>query len=426
MKTDVMKRLALPILVVSVITISIFLCYYFLIGNTKNLERLPPPNISTGIAVSVDGHKDIRYNYLRKDDADAFNKALASSLNKRKDINNIDQLNFLALSGGGDKGAFGSGLLIGWSQQGSRPEFDVVTGVSTGALLSPFAYLGTSYNNIVKEIYTTISSEDLMSEHRITGLLFKNSIADNKPLYQLISKYITLETLQKISYEYTVKNRSLFILTSNIDNSAPIIWNMGKIASANNLKSLELFKTVMLTSAAIPGLFPPKLFEISENGSKFHEMHVDGGIFTQIFLFPISNERTEFHAALSRFKIKRAYLVRNSFLEPETKLIKNEIMSIAARSMEQILGSQAKGDLLRIYNFTQKEKIEFNLAYIAEDFIEKHDRDFDKIYMNKLYDYSYKLASKEFPWIKEPPGFSKAFNVDIEKRIKNDDFLLSK
>ena len=173
------------------------------------------------------------------DDVQKLNQSLGKA-----DLNQTS--NYLSLSGGGDNGAFGAGLLVGWTEQGSRPEFNLVTGISTGALIAPFAYLGKDYDPILREVYTQIKPSDVFKSRGFLSGFFGDGLADTTPLYGLISKYITADFLKRVAHEYNKKGRWLLIGTTNIDAGTPVIWNMGQIASVGTPESLELFRRILL------------------------------------------------------------------------------------------------------------------------------------------------------------------------------------
>ena len=193
---------------------------------------------------------------------------------------------FLAISGGGDDGAFGAGLLVGWSDRGDRPEFDMVTGVSTGALSAPFAFLGRAYDPQLKAVYTATSASDIFEKRApLLGAIAGDALTDNAPLRQMISRNLDDEMLRRIAEEYR-KGRLLFILTTNLDQGRPVIWNIGSIASSNHPKARELIIEVLLASTSIPVVFPPVMLDVTVSGERYQEMHVDGGTIAQAFLYP--------------------------------------------------------------------------------------------------------------------------------------------
>ncbi|MFM7050022.1 MAG: patatin-like phospholipase family protein, partial [Polynucleobacter sp.] len=132
-----------------------------------------------------------------------------------------DKSNYLSLSGGGDNGAFGAGLLVGWTEQGTRPEFNLVTGISTGALIAPFAYLGKDYDRVLTEVYTQVKPSDIFKSRGFLSGFFGDGLADTSPLFQLISKHVTDDFLKKVAHEYNQRGRWLLIGTTNIDAGTP-------------------------------------------------------------------------------------------------------------------------------------------------------------------------------------------------------------
>ncbi len=325
--------------------------------------------------------------------------------------------NYLALSGGGDDGAFGAGLLVGWSKQGSRPNFNLVTGISTGALIAPFAYLGKEYDPVLQQVYTTINPKDVYVQRGILSGIFSDGLADSTPLYQLISRYVDANFLKKIAYEYSTNGRWLLIGTTNIDAGLPVIWNMGGIAGIGTPEALELFRRIMLASASIPGAFSPVMFDFLVDSQAFQEMHVDGGASTQVFLYPSSAVSKANELRIKRRNNRQAYIIRNSRLDPRWSETERRTLSVAGRAITQLIQTQGIGDLYRIYNTTQNDKVGFNLAYIGSDFNEPHKEEFDTQYMNALFQYGYNHAVKGYPWSKYPPGFKAAFDSDGEKMM---------
>lgn len=323
--------------------------------------------------------------------------------------------NYLALSGGGDDGAFGAGLLVGWSKQGSRPAFNLVTGISTGALIAPFAYLGKEYDPMLQQVYTNINPKDIYIERGILSGIFSDGLADSTPLYQLISKYVDANFLKKIAYEYNTNGRWLLIGTTNIDAGIPVAWNMGRIASVGTPEALELFRRIMLASASIPGAFSPVMFDFLVDGQVFQEMHVDGGASTQVFLYPSSAAQKAIELGIKRRINRQAYIIRNSRLDPRWSETERRTISVAGRAIAQLIQTQGIGDLYRIYAMTKFDHVGFNLAYIGSDFNAPHQEEFDAKYMNALFQYGYEHGLKGYQWSKYPPGFNGAFDTDGEK-----------
>ena len=311
--------------------------------------------------------------------------------------------NFLALSGGGDNGAFGSGLLSGWTAAGNRPEFKAVTGISTGALIAPFAFLGPKYDAPLKEVFTGSTPKDILEVRSLLAVVFEDAMADNAPLERLLKKYVTEDMLKEIAQE-DAKGRLLLIATTNLDANQAVIWNMGKIAASGHPQALELFRKIMLASAAIPGTFPPVMIDVEANGQRYQEMHVDGGATAQVFLYPPALRVAQISKQRGVVRERRLYLIRNARLDPDWAEVERRTLNIAGRAINSLIQSQGVGDLYRIYAETQRDGFDFNLAYIPKSFNAPHKEEFDTDYMRKLYQTGYELAVRGYPWEKIPPG----------------------
>jgi hypothetical protein len=186
--------------------------------------------------------------------------------------NHLPAASYLLLSGGGDNGAFGAGLLVGWTDHGDRPTFKVVTGISAGALIAPFAFLGPQYDVVLRDAITSIRPHDIFRKRNLISTFFKDAYGDTSPLAQIIAKHITPEVLKSIAAEHA-KGRLLLIGTTDLDAKQPVVWNMGEIASSDNPGAIELFRKILLASAAIPVVFPPVMIDVEVAGTHYQEMH---------------------------------------------------------------------------------------------------------------------------------------------------------
>ncbi len=313
-----------------------------------------------------------------------------------------NQHNLLALSGGGSKGAFGAGILVGWSESGTRPVFDLVTGISTGALIAPFAFLGSEYDTQLKEIFTQYSTKDLVIKRgRINGLL-SDAILDSSPLRALIAQYINDDVVKAIAEEFR-NGRELTIGTTNLDAQRPVLWEISRIAASGAPNAKDLIHDIILASASIPVAFPPVLIEVEANGEHYDEIHVDGGITSQIFLYPLSIDWRRVSEKLAYKGTPQVYTIRNAKLEPQKKTIKARVVPIARSSISSLLRVQGIGDMYRIYLGTQRDGLDYHLAYIPDDFNMESKEAFDRKYMNKLFELGYNMAKKGYPWKLAPP-----------------------
>jgi hypothetical protein len=310
--------------------------------------------------------------------------------------------NFLAVSGGGDNGAFGAGLLIGWTERGDRPQFKLVTGVSTGALIAPFAFLGPGYDGVLRHVYTEVDQNAIFNARSMLTVLFNDALADTTPLFQLISRYVDDQMLAAIADEYQ-KGRLLLIGTTDLDAQRPVIWNIGAIAASGRPGALELFRKILLASAAIPAAFPPVLIDIAVDGTPYQEMHVDGGAIAQTFLYPPSltagiNLQT---GPLARER--HAYVIRNGRLDPQWSSTDRRTLSIAGRAIDTMIHYSGQNDVYRLQTTTMRDGVDFNLAYIGRDFRVEHTEQFDPTYMRALFEYGRAQIKGGTAWKKSSP-----------------------
>jgi len=325
----------------------------------------------------------------------------AAGITGRKKRNAIH--NMLVISGGGSDGAFGAGLLNGWTQSGKRPQFTVVTGVSTGALMAPFAFLGPRYDHVLKEFYTKYSTKDILKPAVLAGLLGGSAVGDSDPLAALIAKYLNRSLMREIAAEHQ-KGRRLLVGTTNLDAERPVIWNMGEIASAGTKRALQLMRKVVLASASIPGVFPPVLIDVKVNGKVRQEMHVDGGTTDNAILLPIQTNIRAIDKSLGHKVRRRLFIVVNSHVNPEWKNVKAKTVDIAGRSIATLIKQQTIGDILKLYGYAVKNKIEFRLATVPDDFREERKEPFDRAYMTKLFKTGRALGQTGIKWRRRPVG----------------------
>jgi hypothetical protein len=311
---------------------------------------------------------------------------------------NPREVNALTLSGGGSSGAFGAGILTGWTETGTRPRFDIVTGISTGALIAPFAFLGPEYDDELTEAFTTVSDDDIYKVNPLRDIISTAAVTSNEPLRKMLDKYITDRVIAAVAMEYG-KGRRLLIGTTNLDADRPVIWNMGAIASSDRPDKAKLFKEVILASTSIPGVFPPIHFDVTHDGKNYEEMHVDGGVTTEVFLMPAG-------LSLRNFKVKsRLYVIRNGRTTPEYSVTEAKLPAIAGKAIGSLIDTQAVGDLYRLYAIAKRDGIDYNVIDIPETFTIKSESPFDNKFMRGLYDTGYQMGRGGIQWKKHPPGF---------------------
>jgi len=347
------------------------------------------------------------YRYLVSRETDSFAAEARNSVEKEQQwlasqgkTGELPPANFLAISGGGDNGAYGAGFLNGWTASGTRPEFKVVTGVSTGALIAPFAFLGPKYDYVLERVYTQTSQKDIFKKRGLIKGIFGDAMADTRPLANTISSYVNRDLLDAIAAEYA-KGRILLVGTANLDSLEPVIWNMTAIAASKDPDALTLFSKVLLASASIPGAFPPVMIDVNVDGNRYQEMHVDGGTMAQVFLYPPSMT-----VANAPVRKRTLYIIRNARLDPDWASVERRTMTIAARAIGSLTTTQGVGDLYRIYTTTQRDGIDYNLTFIPPTFNTPHKEQFDTAYMRSLYDVGLQAAKSGYQWQKYPPGYA--------------------
>src|SRR5580704_3865086 len=245
----------------------------------------------------------------------------------------MPELELLALSGGAENGAFGAGLLCGWTEHGGRPTFELVTGISAGALIAPFAYLGAEYDTQLR-IFTQLTPDKVLTKRGFTAALFDDAMTDNQPLFKTISSYMTEEIVAAIAVAYG-QGRLLLVATTDLDAQQPVFWNIGAIAQSGDPRALDTIRRILLASAAMPGIFPPSMIDVTLNGTRYQEMHVDGGALAQTFLYPQSlmTQRQEKLARGEPVIRLKAYVIRNGRLDPQWTDVERRTLPIAERAI---------------------------------------------------------------------------------------------
>lgn len=343
----------------------------------------------------------------------AFQQDLVESVRQEQRSGSFREdatVDFLAISGGGGDGAFGAGLLCGWTAAGNRPSFKLVTGISTGALTAPFAFLGPAYDDKLKQVYTTVTSRDIFKLKPLFGMLQTDAVALNDPLAKLTTEYVDKKMLADIAAEHA-KGRRLYIGTSALDAQRPVVWNMGAIAASGRPEALELFRQVMIASAAVPVAFPPVYITVEASGKRYDEMHVDGGLAHQVFLYgpvlrPLAAAKSLGYAAPRRKG--RVFVLRNTRLKSSWQSVSPLIRAIGPRAVSSLIKAQGLGDLYRIFATTVRDGGDFHLAYIPDALDTTRSDEFDNRVMNVLFETGYKLARHGYRWQKEPPGLTRA------------------
>lgn len=301
----------------------------------------------------------------------------------------------LALSGGAEDGAFGAGVLVGWSETGGRPAFDVVTGVSTGAFIAPFALLGPRYDDALTSIYTGYGADDLVVSRGLRGVLGEG-LYDTAPLQALIERYVTDAVVDEIAAAHR-DGRRLLVVTTDLDVDRAIVWNLGALADLDHPDRYALFRQILLASASIPGFFPPVLIDGIAEGRRVQEIHVDGGAIMQVLIVP---ERLL--AAGDREGVEpvnpAVYVLVNNSLTSEQKLVESSALSVAERSFSTFIRSNLRSTLIGTLSMARQRDVALNVAAVEPDFTVELTEPFDQAYMTQLFAYAREKAVAGTAW----------------------------
>ncbi|MGH6670378.1 MAG: patatin-like phospholipase family protein [Xanthobacteraceae bacterium] len=303
---------------------------------------------------------------------------------------------WLVLSSGGEDGAFGAGLLNGLTASGKRPDYSVVTGVSSGALMAPFAFAGPRYDDALRDAYTTITSADIF-EIGATP----ESFVDTWPLKDLIAKEMTPALLADIAVKYR-EGKRLFIITTDLDAQRSVVWDMGAIAAHGGEAALNLFRQVLLASSAIPGAFPPVRIDVEGNGKRFAEMNVDGGVGGQFFVAPAAAlaATSDYHLPATKLDV-----VVDSGLQPEFEVVQRTTEAILGQSIGMMVKVDTRLMLDRAYLLAKRSGIDLNVASIPPDFHVSSHGTFDPDYMKALFHTGYDIGKSATPFSTVPPPY---------------------
>ncbi len=311
-------------------------------------------------------------------------------------------VNVLAISGGGSYGAFDVGVLNGWSASGARPVFDVVTGVSTGAFIATFAFLGPDYDDFIRDSYINARTKDIYETRTWVSILNSDSIASSRPLKNKIEAVFTPRLLKAVAKEHA-QGRRLYVGTTNLDTRRFVVWDMGAIAASDRPDALELYRKIILASGSVPGFFPPVLIEVELDGVRYHEMHVDGGASTSVFV-PMTLAQCDPRTACHR-PGSCVYVISSGKLYADSGAVKPRFTSIVVDAISSMLYAGARNDIFRIFNTALFCGMDFQLIAVPPDFALKADSlDIDPKELRGLYDLGFQMGKTREGWRQTPPG----------------------
>jgi len=317
------------------------------------------------------------------------------------------QYSGLSLSGGGDHGAFGAGFLNGWSESGSRPTFKIVSGISTGALIAPLALLGSDYDEQLKAAYTTVSAADIFKKESFLGAAWRESLADNHPLQEMVHKFVTDDLIDAIAVAHQNGQR-LFIGTTNLDAQRPVIWNMGVIANSKNPQAYNVFRQILVASAAIPILFPPVMFDVEANGELYEEMHVDGGTVGQMFFYGASigwrrvlSEASGIEEPLDESTL---FLIIDGEVDPEYQDVRRRLMPIVNRTLQTLIKVSAWSALYRMHLHAEQDGYGFQYVGLPDDYEPESTEPYNPEEMRRMFNIGFEMGRAGDGWRTSLPG----------------------
>ena len=279
----------------------------------------------------------------------------------------------LALSGGGSYGAFTAGVLTGWTRSNERPEFDVVTGVSTGALIAPLAFLGPEYDLLMRRFYTEVGRGDILTPHYWAQIPFRQSISSNAPLRSILETGITSEVVAKIAAEHK-KGRRLYVATTQLDSRKTVVWDIGEIACSPGGRPLVI--EVLLASSAVPGVLPPIRLPGEAGGPE--EWHVDGGVTAPVFVPPSVLETAAENAHL--------YCIVAGKFYPDESKVPPRVVGILGASGAALMHAVTRREVANLHLMAKLSGVEFHAASIRLDFpVRDTGIEFDTASMNRMY-----------------------------------------
>ena len=361
-----------------------------------HVRHAVPENL-VGKAVIV-GMPDLRYYtgkpvplFMRQSLADSFKEEGKSDYL----VDGIKTYPVLIIGGGVSNSAYGIGLLKGWTEEGSRPVFKIVTGYSSGSILATAIFAGKDYEDRLAVLFTSISTKDIVKDRGTFAMLFGDSVNSSAPLAKKIDDIINEDLIAKIAQEHR-KGRRLYVGTTDFDAQGFVIWDMGALASIGGPESVKMFRKIILASCSFPAMLPPVYFQVEAGGKHYDEMHVDGGVIGGVFYI---------HQLVEGEGVRtRLYILNLCYMSPHSKQVEDNLVAMTSRLIESNGASKMIGDTYRIYAFAKEKGWDYNLAYIPEDFKPYQKEMFDREEMQRLFKRGYDDAIAGYKWHKAPPG----------------------
>lgn len=365
---------------------------------------LPAPPADKAEIVQVPGFPGVRsWGDAPPEESQARLRAMRRLISERiragVELPNGGEVDVLLLSGGGSDGAYGAGLLAGWTDRGNRPEFWVVTGISTGALIAPFVFAGSEFDAELERFYTNTKTEDLVT-FRVFDALRGTflGLTDARALSKTVEEALTPALLKRIGEEHA-RGRRLLVGTTNLDAQRPVVWDVGRIAATGKPGARQLIRDILLASAAIPGAMAPVQIAVEADGQRFAEMHVDGGVTRQLFFLPPSLRLRSIRNLFGPdFRIGTIYLLRNTKLAPDYAETGAGIVPITSRSISTMIKFSGVANVRNIETQARQNGFKLKVTAVPESFSHPEEEMFDPIYMRALFQVGYDAIVDGDPW----------------------------
>ncbi|MGR5175003.1 patatin-like phospholipase family protein [Vibrio mediterranei] len=315
-----------------------------------------------------------------------------------------DRLNILALSGGGANGAFGAGIINGLYDAGELPEYSIITGVSAGALIAPFVFVGGEHIHTLRDTMLQLNDREVLGKKNFLNTIFKDGITNGKSLIKLMEAIYSDDMIEQIAKQHR-NGKRLFIGTTHFDSGKQVTWNLGEIAASKLPNRNQLIRQVLAASSSIPGVFPPQFINVEYKGKALEELHVDGGLTFQMFFDPANFNYSELSQSMGLTKNPTVHVIRNGTLTPNYTRVKDTGVDLLTRTVGKLTLEQTRGDLYRMLYMSELNDYDISFTYIDTSFRghKQSKKMFDANYMLNLYNYGYRKATSHNLWQKDVP-----------------------
>jgi predicted acylesterase/phospholipase RssA len=382
-------------------------CLISLAGCVTQSRKPPPPTrISNAVPIGFDA--SIR---IVTTDRYRFSAISPPLINELRQAAHGGPINILALSGGGSGGAFGAGALAGMTRGHTRPNFQLVTGVSAGALIAPFAFLGSSWDPALRDAFGGEHGYLIHSPKSsfLARLLFPSGIKNHGRLYELVDHFVTPQMVTAVAAE-TSKGRRLIIATTDLDKQETVQWDMGVIAAHGGAAARQLFRDVLIASASVPGMFPPVIIHVNDGAHAYDELHVDGSVTTPFFITPLVADIVS--TTLDQLNGSNVYVIVNSQLASPPHESSLETPELLGRSFAAQLMYKTKETIALVDSVTREHHMQLRIAMVPANYPDYSFADFRPKSLQGLFDYGADCAIRGLLWVTPEQGIRRD-QVDV-------------